>query len=149
MISGVGKDSVEELSQYIDISSFIAKYLVEEVSKNIDCSSTSQYFYKDKDGILYAGPVWDYDWAYGVERIQEGIDYLDPEGFSAREIPGTLKWWQLLYYNNAVYQNMVGTYEKTLYPYLNRITYWRGKNFCTGNGWWEEMIFRSRIGLSI
>ena len=56
MISGVGKDSVEELSQYIDISSFIAKYLVEEVSKNIDCSSTSQYFYKDKDGILYAGP---------------------------------------------------------------------------------------------
>ncbi len=134
MISGVGKDSVEELSQYIDISSFIAKYLVEEVSKNIDCSSTSQYFYKDKDGILYAGPVWDYDWAYGVERIQEGIDYLDPEGFSAREIPGTLKWWQLLYYNNAVYQNMVGTYEKTLYPYLNRITQSELSN------WAEELV---------
>lgn len=121
MVSGAAENSVEELSQYIDIPSFIAKYLVEEVSKNIDCSSTSQYFYKNQNGVLYAGPAWDYDWAYGVERTQENIDYLDPEGFSAREVPGTLKWWQLLYYNDAIYHNIAGTYEETLYPYLNQL----------------------------
>ncbi len=121
MIPGAANNSGRELSQYIDIPSFAAKYLVEEVSKNIDCSSTSQYFYKDRDGILYAGPVWDYDWAYGVERTQEDIDYLDPEGFSAREVPGTLKWWQLLYYNEEVYHTIVRTYEETLYPYLNQL----------------------------
>lgn len=122
IVSGTANGSSEELAQYIDIPSFVAKYLVEEVSKNIDCSSTSQYFYKNQNGVLYAGPAWDYDWAYGVERVQEDIDYLDPEGFSARDVPGTLKWWQFLYYNSEIYHNIVSTYEETLYPYLNHLT---------------------------
>ena len=121
MRESVGLDDYQALSAYIDIPSFVGKYLVEEVSKNIDCSSTSQYFYKDQDGLLYAGPVWDYDWAYGVERIQEEIDYLDPTGFSARDIPGSLIWWQLLYYNNAFYQDVVSLYESVLYPWLNEL----------------------------
>ena len=121
MRESVGLDDYQALSAYIDIPSFVGKYLVEEVSKNIDCSSTSQYFYKDQDGLLHAGPVWDYDWAYGVERIQEEIDYTDPEGFSARDIPGSLIWWQLLYYNNAFYQDVVSLYESVLYPWLNEL----------------------------
>lgn len=121
MRESVGLDDYQALSAYIDIPSFVGKYLVEEVSKNIDCSSTSQYFYKDQDGLLHAGPVWDYDWAYGVERIQEEIDYMDPTGFSARDIPGSLIWWQLLYYNNAFYQDVVSLYESVLYPWLNEL----------------------------
>ena len=121
MRESVGLDDYQALSAYIDIPSFVGKYLVEEVSKNIDCSSTSQYFYKDQDGLLHAGPVWDYDWAYGVQRLQEGIDYTDPEGFSARDIPGSLIWWQLLYYNNAFYQDVVSLYESVLYPWLNEL----------------------------
>ena len=121
MRENVGLDDYQALSAYIDIPSFVGKYLVEEVSKNIDCSSTSQYFYKDQDGLLHAGPVWDYDWAYGVERIQEEIDYMDPTGFSARDIPGSLIWWQLLYYNNAFYQDVVSLYESVLYPWLNEL----------------------------
>lgn len=121
MRESVGLDDYQALSAYIDIPSFVGKYLVEEVSKNIDCSSTSQYFYKDQDGLLHAGPVWDYDWAYGVERIQEEIDYMDPTSFSARDIPGSLIWWQLLYYNNAFYQDVVSLYESVLYPWLNEL----------------------------
>ena len=121
MRESVGLDDYQALSAYIDIPSFVGKYLVEEVSKNIDCSSTSQYFYKDQDGLLHAGPVWDYDWAYGVERIQEEIDYMDPTGFSARDIPGSLIWWQLLYYNNTFYQDVVSLYESVLYPWLNEL----------------------------
>ena len=121
MRESVGLDDYQALSAYIDIPSFVGKYLVEEVSKNIDCSSTSQYFYKDQNGLLHAGPVWDYDWAYGVERIQEEIDYMDPTGFSARDIPGSLIWWQLLYYNNAFYQDVVSLYESVLYPWLNEL----------------------------
>lgn len=138
MFSSVGKEDYGELPQYIDVSSFVAKYLVEEVSKNIDCSSTSQYFYKDQGGVLYAGPAWDYDWAYGVGRVQEGIDYLDPEGFSARDIPGTLIWWQLLYYNNGFYHDIVTTYEETLYPYLNQLTQ-------TELSCWEEDMTESAV----
>ena len=121
MRESVGLNDYESLSSWIDIPSFVGKYLVEEVSKNIDCSSTSQYFFKDRGGLLYAGPVWDYDWAYGVERIQEEINYMDPTGFSARDIPGSLIWWQLLYYNNAFYQDVVSLYENVLYPWLNEL----------------------------
>lgn len=122
MQESIGLDNYDFLSNYIDIPSFVSKYLVEEVSKNIDCSSTSQFFYKDIDGLLYAGPPWDFDWAYGVTRTHDDIDFNSAEGFSARDIPGTLTWWQLLYYNNAFYQDIVDMYQNTLYPWLNRLT---------------------------
>lgn len=138
MRESVGLNDYQALSAYIDIPSFVGKYLVEEVSKNIDCSSTSQYFYKDQDGLLYAGPVWDYDWAYGVERIQEEIDYLDPTGFSARDIPGSLIWWQLLYYNNAFYRDVVSLYENVLYPWLNELVE-------TGLNQWAQELSASAV----
>ena len=46
---------------------------------------------------------------------------MDPTGFSARDIPGSLIWWQLLYYNNAFYQDVVSLYESVLYPWLNEL----------------------------
>ena len=138
MRQSVGLDDYQALSACIDIKSFVGKYLVEDVSKNIDSSATSQYFYKDRDGLLYAGPVWDYDWAYGVQRLQEGIDYTDPEGFSAREIPGSLIWWQLLYYNNAFYADMTDVYENILYPWLNGLVE-------TGLAEWEEELADSAV----
>lgn len=138
MRESVGLDDYQALSAYIDIPSFVGKYLVEEVSKNIDCSSTSQYFYKDQAGLLHAGPVWDYDWAYGVERIQEEIDYMDPTGFSARDIPGSLIWWQLLYYNNAFYQDVVSLYESVLYPWLNELVE-------TGLNQWAQELSASAV----
>ena len=138
MRASVGLNDYQALSAYIDIPSFVGKYLVEEVSKNIDSSATSQYFYKDRDGLLYAGPVWDYDWAYGVERIQEEIDYTDPEGFSARDIPGSLIWWQLLYYNNAFYEDVVTMYENVLYPWLNELVE-------TGLNQWAQELSASAV----
>ena len=50
------------------MNSFVAKYLVEEVSRNYDGGVTSSFFYKKSDaegGKLYAGPVWDFDVAFG------------------------------------------------------------------------------------
>ena len=138
MRESVGGNDYQALSACIDLSSFVGKYLVEEVSKNIDCSSTSQYFYKDRNGLLHAGPVWDYDWAYGVERMQEGIDYMDPSGFSARDIPGSLIWWQLLYYNNAFYQDVVDVYASILYPWLNELVE-------TGLMEWAEELSASAV----
>lgn len=129
MQENVGNTEYGTLSNYIDTQSFVTKYLIKEVSKNIDCSSTSQFFYKDTNGLLKAGPPWDYDWAYGVSRTygseyehtDYGIDFMDPEGFSARNIPGSLIWWQLLYYNNAFYEDLTSTYANTLYPWLSQV----------------------------
>lgn len=114
MIAAVGSDTYENLSALIDVPSFEAKYLIEEISKNIDSCVTSQFFYKDAGGIMYAGPVWDHDWAYGVDRVQEDVDYSDPEGFSANVITGSLTWYQLLYYNQAFQNEVKALYRDTV-----------------------------------
>lgn len=72
---------------YIDLDSFVKKYIIEEVTKNIDANKTSQYFYKYDDSIstkLYAGPVWDYDKGWGNEgKLDTDIDLSAPEVFYA------------------------------------------------------------------
>ena len=49
----------------IDVDSFIDYYLINELFKNVDVVQTSVYFYL-KDGMVFAGPVWDFDIALGV-----------------------------------------------------------------------------------
>jgi len=50
--------------EYFDLTSLARKYIVEEITKNIDADVTSQYFYKPSDSeskVGFCGPVWDYD----------------------------------------------------------------------------------------
>ncbi|MCY1722480.1 CotH kinase family protein [Prolixibacteraceae bacterium Z1-6] len=51
-------------SKYIDVASFIDYFIVSEISRNNDGFKKSRYFYKDKNGKITAGPVWDFDWAW-------------------------------------------------------------------------------------
>ena len=65
-----------EICKYIDVDSFVDTYLVQELFCNIDCHSFSFYFYKEKGGKLYAGPIWDFDLSagnnnYGIGNEQE------------------------------------------------------------------------------
>jgi spore coat protein CotH len=53
--------------KYMDVSSFIDYFLVNEVSRNADGFKKSVFFHKDKysnGGKLKAGPVWDFDWSF-------------------------------------------------------------------------------------
>jgi CotH kinase protein len=53
--------------KYLDVSSFIDYFLVNEVARNADGFKKSVFFHKDKfsnGGKLKAGPVWDFDWAW-------------------------------------------------------------------------------------
>ncbi len=58
-------------SRFIDIPSFVDYFIHTELSLNADGYKRSAYFYKEKDkedgtiGKLFAGPVWDYNLAYG------------------------------------------------------------------------------------
>ena len=51
---------------YIDVDSFVDQVVVNELSREMDSYIRSQYFYKDRGGKLVAGPLWDYDLAFGV-----------------------------------------------------------------------------------
>ena len=60
-------ESLRNYENYIDVNSFIDYYLVEELFKNVDVGSTSQYYYIDQTNQkLTAGPVWDFDIGAGA-----------------------------------------------------------------------------------
>lgn len=53
----------------IDIPSFVDFMTIAEFSSNVDVYNFSTYFHKDKKGKLRAGPVWDYNLAYGHDEF--------------------------------------------------------------------------------
>ena len=71
---GVHPVTGRHYSECIDITSFVQKYLVEEISKNYDGGVTSSFFYKPQGNVsskIFAGPVWDYDVAFGNCNLDE------------------------------------------------------------------------------
>ena len=53
----------EEVQKLIDVQSFADFLLINELVGNQEPKwPKSCYFYKKRNGLLYAGPVWDYDW---------------------------------------------------------------------------------------
>ncbi len=50
---------------YIDVESWVDHHLLEVFSGNVDALTHSDFFHKDRGGKLAAGPVWDFDRAFG------------------------------------------------------------------------------------
>ncbi len=73
---GINPDTGKHYTDYIDLESWIGKYLIDEVFHNPDAVVASLFFYKDSDSVdshIFAGPVWDYDRAlgsYGVDKYE-------------------------------------------------------------------------------
>lgn len=65
---GVNAETGKHYTEYIDPESFAVKFLAEEWTKDYDFIGGSQFMYKDsddRDPLIYAGPAWDYDLAFG------------------------------------------------------------------------------------
>ena len=60
---------VNGIPSVIDIPSFVDFYMIAEYSSNVDVYSLSTFFHKDRKGKLRAGPVWDYNLAYGHDEF--------------------------------------------------------------------------------
>lgn len=62
------RDTMNGYRKYVDVTSFIDFTLMNELAKNVDAYRLSTYLYKDRDSRnsrLFAGPVWDFNIAYG------------------------------------------------------------------------------------
>ena len=57
---------------FIDIDSFIDFFIINELTKNIDGYRLSTYLYKDPNGKLKMGPIWDFNLAFGNANYCEG-----------------------------------------------------------------------------
>ena len=75
------KDYVK-VDKIIDIDSFAKYYLINDFTNNPDAYSSSFYLYKNDDGKICAGPVWDFDFAFGNKEWVWRVDdeFLSPVG---------------------------------------------------------------------
>lgn len=115
-------DSTDYLDD-IDLDSFMKKYLVEEITKNSDAVTNSQYFYKKAgEDTLYAGPVWDYDNSLGhtdeEAKDPRGLLLSESRSYSSEEI----KWYAALWNRSEFRQRTETLYAEVFSPALQQLT---------------------------
>ena len=62
-------------NKFLDASSFIDFFLIQELAHNVDAYKSSTYLYKERDsegGKLHAGPIWDFNLSLGNTTGCEG-----------------------------------------------------------------------------
>lgn len=108
---------------YIDVDSFVKKYLVEEVTKNYDGGISSTYFYKDSDlvdGRIKAAPIWDCDMSMGSYLDWMAYFCEDPTGLTKLALHNESSfWYETLYEKEEVYDKICTYYAEKVVPYLD------------------------------
>jgi hypothetical protein len=106
---------------YIDLKSFVQKYMIEEICKNNGGGATSSYFYKPEDAVstkIFGGPVWDYDKGYGaVDGINDSrrdLSYL-----TLRDEGTTLFWY--LNQHEEFQEEVKSSYQNFFADYITSI----------------------------
>ncbi|MDE0467171.1 MAG: CotH kinase family protein [Candidatus Poribacteria bacterium] len=94
-------------AKYIDIDSFIDHFIINELFKNTDGFRNSTYMYKDRDGKLEMGPVWDFNLSMGNTVFHNGWEtdswliYTNPVPF----------WWDRLLTDEDFKQRLVKRWQ--------------------------------------
>lgn len=97
------KDKEKGYAKYIDIDSFIDHFIINEMFKNTDGFRYSAYMYKDRNGKLMMGPVWDFNLSMGNTVFHNGWEtdswliYTNPVPF----------WWHRLLQDEHFKQKLV------------------------------------------
>ncbi len=103
-------DSTNGYAKYIDVTSFVEWYLINEIAKNNDaCFFSSCYMNLSRNGKLKMGPVWDFDIGFGNVNYN-GCD--SPEGFWVKNVA----WYNQLFkdpnFVNRVKERFAVFYER-------------------------------------
>ena len=78
----------------IDVSTFVDFMIMAEFSSNVDVYHLSTFFHKDNRGKLRAGPIWDYNLAYGHDEFGDRSRY-DVWQFDNHDNTGPKFWINL------------------------------------------------------
>ena len=94
-----------QLEQWLDIDEYMKHYWVQEFSKNPDAAfCTSVFFCWEKDGLIKAGPVWDFDLAFG-SHINETTNQTDKWHLKTR-------YWNLYVFKDSLMEDARKKYWK-------------------------------------
>ncbi len=123
-----GKES--EYKKYIDVGSFVDLYCMMELFKDVDGYHKSLYFYV-KDGMLCAGPAWDFDLCCGnvstTHEEENYYNYHNSHGYGDKSNDSThglrmnLGWWKLLLDGSKEFAERVQDRYKELQPMIENL----------------------------
>lgn len=106
------KDPEKGYAKYLDVDSFIDEWIVYEVMCNHELGNPgSVFFHKDKDGLLKAGPVWDFDWGVLSFYTSNGANGL---------VNGKAIWYARLFQDPAFKARVKARFQELL-PQLETI----------------------------
>ena len=92
-------DTLTGYRKFIDVPSFIDFSLQQELGRNVDGYRLSSYLHKDRNQKLQAGPIWDFNLAYGNADYYNGSDFTTFQwDFPCPNSDGSLNpfWWQTM-----------------------------------------------------
>ena len=112
-----GRDLHQEAS--FDLDSWICRYLIDEISGNIDSDVASSYFYQ-QGNVFCAGPAWDYDMTFGTHhRGRFSNAFIAKNRIKSSNL--TSDYYAALYENPSFYEMMVQTYQTRFLPTLENL----------------------------
>lgn len=88
-----GDTSLVGYPSMIDEESFVDYMIINELASNVDAYQLSTFFHKDRDGELCAGPLWDFNFAYGNDFSDRS--HHDQWQFANGSNTGSPFWQQL------------------------------------------------------
>lgn len=101
-------DPKASFRDYMDVSTFVNYFILNEATRNVDGYRLSTYLYKDKEslgGKIKMGPAWDFNIAFG------NADYLNgwkTDGFVYKAMEndgGKNDYWQVPFWWNKLIQD--------------------------------------------
>ena len=102
-------DGDKQYKEYLDLNSFAKQFLIDKVVLEPDAMKMSSFFYKDANSdILKAGPLWDYDRAFGTA--------LSNYELSIGDYPDSMHGWYMELYNDEEFQKIMLDCYKALLP---------------------------------
>lgn len=115
---------------YINVESFVNNYLLNEITRNVDAWIKSHYMYKDRNDVIYAGPVWDYNFAmdnfshkiegWQVDDVRSGSDDWHLRMWKQPEFKSALKErWNELRPDILSNEAIIKTIDNTKTPVNN------------------------------
>ena len=95
---------LSDIAKYIHVDSFIDYWFVFEMAMNQEPNNPGSCYmhYSDKDGLLHAGPIWDFDWGTYNYSFTDGLYTNKADHF----IVANSLWYCRLLQNTAFRQRV-------------------------------------------
>lgn len=103
-------DPLTGYAPYVDMLSFVDFFLVNEISKNVDGYRISSFLHKirtSEGGNIVAGPLWDFNLAYGNANYCEGGTTTDWQMDFYQICGGKVPFWWGKMIQDSTYTHML------------------------------------------